>query len=137
MKQERMKILDLLDEGKITADEAAKLLDVIKSSKDSNDGWFVFDSETSENMEEKFKTFTKNVDSFAREFGGKVQEAYKHMEPKIKKASQTVLEKTASVFDDISRSLNESLENARKNACEAAKCEDENSCECDDTPNEN
>ena len=133
MKQERMKILEMLEEGKITADEATKLLDAMKRPQ-SSEGWF--DSETVENVEDKFKKFTKHVDNFTREFGGRVETLYKEVEPKLKKASHTVLEKTASVFDDISKSLNESLENARK-AAESC-CDGEPDCCCDDdAPKEN
>jgi DNA-binding ferritin-like protein (Dps family) len=129
MKQERMRILDLLESGKITADEAAKLLESIKRPN-GQDSWF--DGETAEHVGEKFQHFTKHVDKFTKDFGGRVELVYKDLEPKIKKVSQAVLEKTASVFDDISKSLNEALENAKKAADET----DEDECCCcgDDEP---
>ena len=130
MKHERMKILELLEEGKITADEATKLLEAIKRPKDGE--WFEIDGPTQEQMEEKFKNFTKHVDTFTKEFGGKVEDVYRRVEPKIKKASQAVLEKTAAVFDEISKSLNESVENARKHAAADDCCEGD----CDE-PKEN
>jgi polyhydroxyalkanoate synthesis regulator phasin len=130
MKQARMKVLEMLDAGKITADEAAKLMEAMKRS-DGHDT-FIFDEETKEQLEEKFARFTKNVDVFAKDFGSKVESAYREMEPKIKKASHVVLEKTAAIFDDISKSINESLENARKAAEQAAE-----NCDADDTPREN
>ncbi|MDR1665249.1 MAG: hypothetical protein LBR83_10085 [Clostridiales bacterium] len=142
MKHERLKVLELLDQGKITADEAAKLMESMKRSQD-NDGWQMFDGDTVEHVEEKFARFTKHVDNFTREFGSKVEAVYKEVEPKIKKASQAVLEKTASVFDEISKSLNESLENARKSA--EKPCDEPEGCCCnaedpqadDDAPREN
>ena len=118
MKQERMKVLELLESGKITAEEATRLLETIKRPEH---GGFAFDDDTKEQFEEKVNRFTKNVDGFARDFGSKVENAYREFEPKLKKASQVVLEKTASIFDDISKSLNESLEQARKNA-ESGDC---------------
>ena len=131
MRQERLKILSLLEEGKITAEEAAKLLEAIKSPEDPG----FFSEETAEQVNEKVSRFAKNVEGFARDFGERVGDAYKDIEPKLKKASQAVLERTAAVFDEISRSLNESLENARAKAEAAAK---EAGCCCeDDKPKEN
>jgi polyhydroxyalkanoate synthesis regulator phasin len=132
MKQAKMKVLELLEMGKITADEATKLLDAMK--RNDGNGGFVFDEDTREQLEEKVARFSKNVDAFAKDFGSKVESVYRDLEPKIKKASAVVLEKTAAVFDDISRSLNESLENARKAAENAEGCRCD---EPDDTPREN
>ena len=135
MKQERLKILSMLEEGKITAADAAMLLEKLGSS-DSNH--FISD-DTAEQVEEKLQRFAKNAEHFAREFGHKVGDAYKDVEPKLKKASQTVLEKTAAVVDDIAHALHESIENAKKRAAEAEQscCEDPD-CSCnDDTPKPN
>lgn len=120
MKHERMKVLEMLEAGKITPEEATNLLEAMKSAK-QYDGFHSFSFD-----EEKLQRFTQGVDNFAKDFGGKVESLYRDVEPKIKKASQAVLEKTASVFDEISKSLNESLENARKAAenCDCG-CEDE------------
>ena len=128
-----MKILSLLEEGKITADEAAKLIEAMKRN-DEAEGFFKFETPTQEQVEEKFKHIAKNVDSFAREFGGHVEKTYRKMEPKLKKASQAVLEKTATIFDEISKSLNESLENARKSS---ACCDGGDKDCCGDESREN
>jgi polyhydroxyalkanoate synthesis regulator phasin len=132
MKQAKMKVLEMLEAGKITADEATRLLDAMKQPEGHSRP--IFDEETKEQIEEKFSRFTKNVDSFAKDFGSRVEVLYRDLEPKIKKASTVVLEKTASIFDDISKSLNESLENARKNAEEKGGCCCDGS---DDEPREN
>ena len=140
MKQAQMKILELLESGKITADEATKLIEAMKNANESNGFEFDF---SSEQMEERLKNFTRHMDNFAKEFGGKVEELYRTVEPKIKKASNTVLEKTAAIFDDISKSLNETLENARKAAEESKKAENSDCCckdeksESDDEPRSN
>ena len=131
MRQERMKVLDLLDEGKITAEEAAKLLEAMKKPQ-LDDDMLVFDKDAAE---EKVHNIAKHVDRFTKDFGGRVESAYKEIEPKIKKASQAVLERTAAIFDEIAKSLNESLENARKNAADAEKAAED--CCCDDKPIEN
>ena len=125
MKQERMKILELLENQKISADEAASLLEVLKH----DDHHHLISDDAAEQMEEKFKSFAKNVDGFAKDFGTKVHCAYKEVEPKLKKASCVALEKTATIVDNIAKSLHESLDSAK------ARGEDE--ARDDDNPNPN
>jgi len=148
MRHERLKVLELLEAGKITATEAASLLEAMKKT-DRMGANFGFDDETREQMEDRLGRFSSQVDNFTRDFGGKVEHLYRDLEPRIKKASQAVLEKTAAIFDEISRSLNESLENARKSAESACHEEKEDICGCgcgcesgansddDDTPKPN
>jgi DNA-directed RNA polymerase subunit F len=132
MKQERMKVLELLEAGKITAAEAKDLLDSIK--KPEYEGhYFVFDEDTRENVEQKLSKFASHVEGFARDLGSKAQDVFKDVEPKVRKASQVVLEKTAAVFDEIAKSLNESLEHARKSA-ECCAGEEKESCCCEEAP---
>ena len=134
MKQERLKILSLLEEGKITADDAGMLLEKLNQA----DGYHFISEDTAEQVEEKLQRFAKSAEGFAKEFSSKVGHAYKDVEPKLKKASQTVLEKTASIVDDIAHALHESIESAKARAEEAEKaCCNEDSCECDDTPKPN
>lgn len=135
MKHERLKVLEMLESGKITAEEATKLLEAMKGAgHDHEVHTFTLD-------EGNLNRFTQGVDNFAKDFGGKVENLYKDIEPKVKKASQAVLEKTAAVFDEIARSLNESLESARKTAEEnhgEADCECGCDCGCEDEgPREN
>ncbi|MCL2420237.1 MAG: hypothetical protein FWD03_00090 [Defluviitaleaceae bacterium] len=127
MKQERLKILGLLEEGKITADDAAMLLEKLGQS----DNHHFFSDDTAEQVEEKLHRFAKNAEHFAKEFCEKAGEAYKDVEPKLKKASQTVLEKTAAIVDDISHYLHDSIESAK------AKAEEACSEAADDTPKPN
>lgn len=134
MKHERMKVLEMLESGKITAEEATKLLEAMKSAGGGSHT-FTFDDETERDVEEKLNRFTQGVDNFTRDFGGRVETFYRDIEPKIKKASQSVLEKTAAVFDEISRSLNESLENARNAGNEANPEDCGCGCGCDGEAN--
>ena len=122
---EKMRVLELLENGKITADEAAKLLEVLGNSR-------LVSKETRENMEEKVQQFAQDVTKFAKEAGCKMQVFYKEVEPKLKKASQSALEKAAAALDGLACSISESLE---KDEC----CGEECSCECeeDDTPTPN
>ena len=134
MKQERLKVLNLLEEGKITADEASTLLDKLNQA----DGHHFISEDTAEQVEEKLHRFAKSAEHFAKEFGQKAASAYKDVEPKLKKASQTVLEKTAAIVDDIANTLHESIEKARaeKSCCgDEACCCGENKDDNTPTPN--
>ena len=120
---ERMKVLELVEKGTITADEAAKLIESLGSPK-------FISKEKRDDIEEKFQQFSKDVNKFAKEAGCKIQEFYKEVEPKIKKASQVALEKCANTLDSLAKSIHESLEKNR--VC----CTDE-VCECEDEPKPN
>jgi hypothetical protein len=100
---EKMRVLDLLESGKINADEASQLLGVLNSPR-------LIKPETRENMEEKFQQFAKDCNKFAKDVGCKAQELYKKSEPTIKKASRAALEKTTEAVDKLACALHKSLE---------------------------
>ncbi|MCL1863446.1 MAG: hypothetical protein FWF78_07765 [Defluviitaleaceae bacterium] len=102
---EKMRVLDLLESGKITTAEASQLLEVLNAPK-------FMTKETRENAEEKLRHFAKECNKFAKEVGCKAKEMYKEAEPKIKKASQSALEKAATALDNLANSINESLDKA-------------------------
>ena len=79
MKEERMMILNMLNDGKITADEAVALLNAISNDKEKLD-----------------------LDSFARGVRGKAADIAERAEPKMKKAAQEIKEKSVEVFGTIS-----------------------------------
>ncbi|MCL2365242.1 MAG: hypothetical protein FWC71_11355 [Defluviitaleaceae bacterium] len=112
---EKMRVLDLLEAGKITADEASKLLEALGKSR-------MFDKEKREQMEEKLQKFAHDVNKFAKDVGEKVHGMYKNMEPKIKKASQTALEKAASALDDLACTIQESMGKGECNGEETNCC---------------
>ena len=121
---EKMRILDMLEKGTITPDDAVRLMEAVGPSRPP-----FINPQTKANMDEKFHKFTKDVHVFAKDVGCKAQEFYKDVEPKVKKATQTALEKTASVLDSLAKKLNESLEKA--------ECCDDPDCDCkksDDEP---
>ena len=124
---EKMKVLELVAEGKITADEATKLIEALGASPK-----FVISKEKREDIEEKFHQFSKDVNKFAKEAGSKIQEFYKDVEPKLKKAGLTALEKCANTLDALAKSINESLEK-HKESCDDEHCE----CHKDDEPKPN
>ena len=131
MKQERLKILSMLEEGKISAEDAALLLDKLNQAAEAHHHFISED--TAEQVEETLHKFAKSAEHFAKEFCSKAAHAYKDVEPKLKKASQTVLEKTAVIVDEIACSLHESIDNARARAEAEKSCCSEGSPDCSDS----
>jgi len=126
---EKMRVLELLENGKITADEAARLIEALGTSS-------IMSRETRENMEEKWHKFAHDVGEFAKDAGCKVQAYYKKVEPQLKKASQSALEQAAAALDTLACKVRESLE---KGECCSEICECESDCKCEDdnTPKPN
>ena len=118
---EKMRVLDLLESGKITAEEASKLLEALGKPT-------LVSREARDNMEEKLQRFANDYTKLAKEVGVKVQELYKGVEPKLKKASQTALERVACVLEEVACSISESLE--KTECCEAVEecCEAVEEC---------
>ena len=142
MKEERLMILNLLNEGKINADEAAKLLDALGKAAGTEDKRFRHGNARSgfyhaemedRDVEEKLKKFSQAVDNFSKDFGEKVSGTFKDLEPKFRRTAKTAMEKAAAVVDDLAKSLNESVRNMEErmkaDCCEDDCCEDD--C-CDD-----
>jgi len=121
---EKMRVLEMLENGKITAEEAAKLIEVLGKGS-------LVSKETRENVEEKLHQFAADVTKFAKEAGCKMQEMYKQVEPKLKKGCQSALEKTAEALDKLACNISESLE---KDAC---CCDNGCCCAPDEEPKAN
>ena len=124
--QEKMRVLDLLEAGKINAEEAAHLLSVL------NTGPRFMSKETRENVEEKLHRFARDCNRFAKEVGSKAKELYKDVEPKIKRASKTALAKAAEALDNLAANINDSLEKAEDVVEDFAE-----NFDVDDEPHEN
>jgi len=123
MKQERLKILELLDQGKITAAEAANLLEALKASDSHERFW---NEDTAHRVQDKVSKFSQNVENLSKDVGDKLETAFKEIEPKLRTATKVVVEKTAVIVDEISKSLNETLKNLEeRNAEEKCCCEEE------------
>jgi len=123
MNNEKIRVLDMLDAGKITAEEAARLLDALK-------GQSFMAKETRDNVEDKLRHFGQECSRLAREAGTKLQVLYKEVEPKVKKASQAALEKAACVLEDLACAINKSLEKTECCADEDCCCATEEAKEC-------
>jgi len=131
MNNEKMRILDLLESGKITAADAAMLLESLGRSQR------LVSRETRENVEDKLQRFAQDCGKLAKEVGEKVHVFYKGVEPKLKKASQTALEKAACVLEDLACTISESLEKAECCDDENCCCNTENTCCDEDGPHPN
>lgn len=125
LREERLMILNMLKEGRISVEEANKLLEVIKPSGYHH-------QYNTERIERKAKRFGESVDTFVKDFNNKIETAYGDVEPMFKKATKSVVEKTVNVIDNISKSLNETLQNMEEELAEATQDE----ATQDEAPNE-
>ena len=133
MKKERLKVLDMVEKGTITVEEASRLLENLAVTGEASR-----EHELVEDFEESASNFAHSVEVFLKDMGGKVGEKYKDMEPKIRVATKKVVEKTAVLMDDLSKSLHESAKNMESKLEEFTdKVEDAIVGENDDTPREN
>ena len=91
MKNERIKILELLAEETIDTDEAVRLLKALDSDED--------------NADEIIQQFAENSERFAEDFSERFHAAFKDIEPELDAAAKEVLGAVASLLDDVSQSL--------------------------------
>jgi hypothetical protein len=115
MKEERLKILDMLEKGCINADEANRLLYAITASDD----------------DDKLAAFARSVAHFAKEVGEKTKDMCVAVSPKIKEASKAVVVKTAEVVDGLAKSLNEAVKKMECDDCP----DEEGECCCEEEEN--
>lgn len=120
MSDERLMVLKMIDDGKINAEEGVKLLKAIGKSG----------LETEADIEDRLSKFSQSVDSFSKDIRERVESFAKDVEPKFKKTSKVVIEKTASILDDLSKTLNETIKNIDESF-------DNDESSDDDTPIEN
>jgi hypothetical protein len=116
-----MKILKMLEEGKITADEAAKLLETIRDT-------FAFEDYVNSDFNDKVRRFGKDAESFLKGVGVKMGEFVKDMEPKVRNVTKTVVTRTADIVDELSKALNEILD-SMGNVCTGEE-EGAEGCDC-------
>ena len=82
MREERMKVLEMINEGKITAEEGAKLLETLRCGDDSG-----------QKFDEKFNKFSQDTKEFFKEMGCKINEMYKEVETRIRALSNKIVMK--------------------------------------------
>ena len=106
LKEERMLILEMIREGKISTDEATKLLKSIGNARDTSERADIDNTE----FEEKLDKFYDNVNTFTKDIKEKVGSAYETSKPVVKDHAQKVLTKTAQMLDHLSKKLTEDEE---------------------------
>ena len=114
MKEERMKVLDMVEKGVINAEEARNLLSALSTKSD----------------DDKLAEFANSVAEFSKSVGEKTKEVCAKASPKLKAATKTVVTKTAEMVDSMSKSLNEAVKKM-----EADDCEENCDCGCQDDEN--
>ncbi|MDR1532234.1 MAG: hypothetical protein LBS62_08640 [Clostridiales bacterium] len=133
MKREREKILEMVEEGKITADDAVKLLEALAKSRQ---GWDWNEYIDKEDVDDKLQ----RLSSAAKEFGDKMSAAFKDVEPKLKQTTRKVVEKTVDIVDELSRSLSDYLKNLETSeddsCCDCKPCEDKDADSSDGKPDD-
>lgn len=95
MKEERLMILRMIDEGKISADDGVKLLKALSKSGDT---------------EEK-------ISKAAKQIKDKVTDIAKEAEPKVKKAAQDLKVKGGEVANEIGEKIKSKM-NKTKDTCD-------------------
>ena len=128
LKDERMMILQMVNDGKINSEDAAKLL----TSLTENDPGITGPGPNIKpdvDVADKFNKFCGTVENFAKNVGEKASKAIKDAEPHVKEATKKAMKKTACALEDISKTLQTNLQNME---------EKENNCENteDSTPSE-
>ncbi|HOQ16569.1 MAG TPA: DUF4097 family beta strand repeat-containing protein [Defluviitaleaceae bacterium] len=101
MVEEKMKILKMLEEGKITADEAVNLLNSLdgKSKPNLDRGY------ESKNMQNNTQPKNKTESSFTMDLEKKIEVLSRDLEPKIKKAAKTIMDTADSFAEKIAKSF--------------------------------
>ena len=126
---ERAMILQMVESGKVSVDDAVKLLDAIKLDQAQNDRQKLFDTIE---LDERINRFARTCDNIARDISDKVSDTWRGVQPKVKSATKAAMEKTISAIDKLSQSLNESLKCLDEEA-EGCQC----GCEGCDPPRDN
>ncbi len=128
MKEERMKVLQMLEEGKIDANEAERLLELFTKNVKSDKT-----REMVDDINEKTSAFNEKVNAAVKEFVEKIDKLTKDVEPKIKKAAQIVVENTVATVDGLSKTFNETSEETD----ETEKSDEDCCCGCCEDEKEN
>lgn len=97
MKEERMAVLNMLEKGVITAEEAEKLIRALQDT----DSWDFSKEEISSNLTGALNKAGDVIGSFAKTVGEKAEEAAKEVEPIIKKMAHTMADKAASAAEEV------------------------------------
>lgn len=102
--EEKILILKLLEEGKITKEEAFSLLEALNgTSKNCHHKHKKTREERA--FEEDLNKFAKSVENFANEVNAKVSNTYKEIEPKVRKSTKSAVDKATELLRNLSTNL--------------------------------
>jgi gas vesicle protein len=103
----------MVENGKISVDDAVKLIEAIKTDgAQYGEKQSFFDSIE---FEDKINRFSNSAENFAKDISARVNETWKGVEPKVKCAARTAIEKTVVAIDKVSGALSESLKTFDEN----------------------
>lgn len=113
MNHETMKILSILEKGKISVNEAERLLSILGNQHKHGHHSRRHHEEDFDyvEVEDEISEFADTIEDFAKEVNEKIDKSFKNVEPKLKGLRKVVLEKTAFVVDEVSKALNETIKN--------------------------
>lgn len=97
-----MIILRLLEEGKISIEDADTLLTAILQGSDKEN--------INGEMSKKMNEFTQNAERFTKDLSKRLDVMMQELEPKVKKATTTMKERTTKALDHISKELKKKQE---------------------------
>ena len=120
MREERIKILQMVEDGKISVEEAGKLLEALGVSCGPE---FFYDEE---DFADKMKDFCQNTESFLKNVGCKISDFAKDMEPRIRNITKVTVSKTADIVEELGKALAACLNSLNKDSCP----ESEDCCCC-------
>lgn len=139
MKEERMKVLEMLEKQVINADEAQRLLEMLTKpcrGERTKEAAFCF----AEDFGDKAEEFSGKVQSAVKDFADNLESMAKNVEPRLRKATQIIIEKTVSTVDEVSKAFQEDYtkcnSNENKEEC-GCGCNEETKESEDDEPKEN
>ena len=133
---ERMKILEMVEKGVVSTEEALKLFEAIEDRR--SHGPFGHRRHRGRRAaEERIHVFACDAGRAMKDVGTRMAEFYKEVEPKIKKASQHALEKAAAALEQLAASISESLKEQQCCEDEECSCNKPEQCCNENTPGEN
>lgn len=94
MSEETKMILKMVDEGKITPEQAVEMLNALgKDDSVKEDSEFEFRGEE----------FIKDVERWAKDFASKMGNTVKDIEPKVKKIVKIMIQNTAKSIEEVGK----------------------------------
>lgn len=97
MSDGKIMILQMLQDGKIDVEQTISLLEAFECNcQKKND-----------DLQHKINKLSKCVDGIAKDLGSKFDQLYKNMEPKVKKTTCAIMQKTADVASNLASKFSE------------------------------